>query len=172
MNQVPLIPESNTGHSGFNSVRRRHLHRSQHRPVQSPTTPERNANTLSNPPSPVSQSTVIQRGGVSKEHKGFSSELRLLCDQSRALSALRQRLMDPDLFFGDDVRGDLSYGVCEVSIPYKRTPGTLPEPSIWSLEFTQDPRKHVVLMENRTPAGCGILDGSCGRKLTPRPLAS
>ena len=41
----------------------------------------------------------------------------------------------------------MAYGTCEVSIPYRRKPGTLPEPSILRLEFSQDPAKHVVLME-------------------------
>lgn len=98
-----------------------------------------------NHPSLITEATVIQREGISKEHKGFSSELVYFAT-NREPSGTPEALRDPDLFFGD-VRGDLSYGVCEVSIPYKRTPGTLPEPSIWSLEFTQDPQKHVVLME-------------------------
>jgi esterase/lipase superfamily enzyme len=107
-------------------------------------TPDRNANGSAQQ-SPVTEATVIQRKGVSKEHKGFSSELVYFAT-NREPSGTPEALRDPDLFFGD-VRGDLSYGVCEVSIPYKRTPGTLPEPSIWSLEFAQDPQKHVVLME-------------------------
>ncbi len=109
-----------------------------------PVTPDRNANSSSQQ-SLVTEATVIHREGVSKEHKGFSSELVYFAT-NREPSGTPESTKDPDLFFGDD-RGDLSYGVCEVSIPYKRTPGTLPEPSIWSLEFTQDPQKHVVLME-------------------------
>lgn len=96
-------------------------------------------------PSTVTSKTIIQRDGVPQKHKGFSSELVYFAT-NREPSAAAIALKDPDLFFGDEP-GDLSYGVCEVSIPYKRTPGTLPEPSIWSLEFTQDPQKHVVLME-------------------------
>ena len=109
-----------------------------------PVTPERNVN-VTDQQSPVTEATTIQRDGLSKEHKGFSSELVYFAT-NREPSGTPEALRDPDLFFGD-VRGDLSYGVCEVSIPYKRTPGTLPEPSIWTLEFTQDPQKHVVLME-------------------------
>lgn len=109
-----------------------------------PVTPERNVNA-SNQQSQVTEATVIQREGLTKEHKGFSSELVYFAT-NREPSGIPDALRDPDLFFGD-VRGDLTYGVCEISIPYKRTPGTLPEPSIWSLEFTQDPQKHVVLME-------------------------
>ena len=109
-----------------------------------PVVPDRNADA-SDDPAVVAQTVVIQRDGVSKEHKGFSSELVYFAT-NRDPSGAPEAQKDPDLYFGDD-RGDLSYGVCEVSIPYKRAPGTLPEPSIWSLEFTQDPQKHVVLME-------------------------
>lgn len=109
-----------------------------------PTTPDGDT-TESAPQTPVNVATVIQRDGMTKEHKGFSSEL-VYYATNREPSGTAEALKDPDLFFGDD-RGDLSYGVCKVSIPYKRTPGTLPEPSIWSLEFTQDPKQHVVLME-------------------------
>ena len=108
-----------------------------------PVTPDRKANASAQ--SAVTSKTVIQRDGVSQKHKGFSSELVYFAT-NREPSAAAIALKDPDLFFGDEP-GDLSYGVCEVSIPYKRTPGTLPEPSVWSLEFTQDPQKHVVLME-------------------------
>ena len=108
-----------------------------------PVTPDRKANASAQ--SAVTSKTVIQRDGVSQKHKGFSSELVYFAT-NREPSAAAIALKDPDLFFGEEPR-DLSYGVCEVSIPYKRTPGTLPEPSVWSLEFTQDPQKHVVLME-------------------------
>lgn len=109
-----------------------------------PVNPDRNANASSQQSS-VTTATVIQREGTPKEHKGFSSELVYFAT-NREPSGTPEAVKDPDLFFGD-IRGDLSYGVCKVSIPYKRTPGTLPEPSVWSLEFTQDPQKHVVLME-------------------------
>jgi esterase/lipase superfamily enzyme len=109
-----------------------------------PVTPDRRANASAQQ-SAVTSKTVIQRDGVSQKHKGFTSELVYFAT-NREPSATAIAMKDPDLFFGDEP-GDLSYGVCEVSIPYKRTPGTLPEPSVWSLEFTQDPQKHVVLME-------------------------
>ena len=106
--------------------------------------PDRKENASAQQPA-VASKTVIQRDGVSKQHKGFTSELVYFAT-NREPSAFPDAQKDPDLFFGDE-HGDLSYGACEVSIPYKRTPGTLPEPSIWSLEFTQDPQKHVVLLE-------------------------
>ena len=97
------------------------------------------------PTTVISGAKVIRREGATKDHKGFSSE-RVYFATNREPVSTSEAIRDPDLFFGDE-RGDLTYGACEVSIPYKRSPGTLPEPSVLKLEFSQDPQKHVVLME-------------------------
>ena len=47
--------------------------------------------------------------------------------------------------FGND-RGILSFGYCDVSIPRGHRIGELESPSIWRLEFREDPAKHVVLL--------------------------
>jgi esterase/lipase superfamily enzyme len=54
----------------------------------------------------------------------------------------------PSSFYGGDrsLQGRLTYGTCEVSIPRHHEAGELEAPSIWRLEFRQDPGKHVVLM--------------------------
>lgn len=44
-------------------------------------------------------------------------------------------------------RAELSYGTCEVSIPRDHRMGELEAPSIWRLEFREDPEKHVVLLD-------------------------
>jgi len=44
-------------------------------------------------------------------------------------------------------RSEVSYGTCEVSIPRDHRMGELEAPSIWRLEFHQDPKKHVVLLD-------------------------
>lgn len=85
----------------------------------------------------------VRRDGQTREHRGFSPE-RVYFATNREPDPAGEH--DPDLYFGDE-RGQLSYGICEVSIPYKRAPGSLPEPSVLRLEFTQDPAVHVVLME-------------------------
>ncbi|MFN9718302.1 MAG: alpha/beta hydrolase [Planctomycetota bacterium] len=88
---------------------------------------------------------IVRREGLTKNHQGFSTEhVFFATNRDPAESAAMAH--DPDLFFGDE-RGNLSYGTCEVSIPYRRTPGSLPEPSILKLEFSQDPAKHIVLLE-------------------------
>ena len=43
-------------------------------------------------------------------------------------------------------RGRLEYGLAEVSIPRDHAPGVLEAPSVWRLEFREDPSRHVVLM--------------------------
>ena len=51
----------------------------------------------------------------------------------------------PSTWFGGD-RGTLSFGTCEVSIPLGHQLGELESPSWLRLEFTEDPREHVVLL--------------------------
>lgn len=51
----------------------------------------------------------------------------------------------PDEMFGVD-RSSLTYGACDVSIPRDHRMGELESPSIWRLEFREDPTKHVVLL--------------------------
>lgn len=46
--------------------------------------------------------------------------------------------------------GALQYGTCEVSIPRDHRMGELEAPSIWRLEFREDPEKHVVLLAVET----------------------
>jgi esterase/lipase superfamily enzyme len=51
---------------------------------------------------------------------------------------------DPNEKYGGD-RGTLVLGEAEVSIPRDHRLGELESPSIWRLEFSEDPEKHVVL---------------------------
>jgi esterase/lipase superfamily enzyme len=51
----------------------------------------------------------------------------------------------PDKMFGGR-RSRLTYGSCDVSIPRDHQMGELESPSIWKLEFREDPEKHVVLL--------------------------
>jgi esterase/lipase superfamily enzyme len=51
----------------------------------------------------------------------------------------------PDEMFGND-RSILTYGTCNVSIPREHRMGELESPSIFRLQFRQDPSKHVVLL--------------------------
>ncbi|GBF25801.1 hypothetical protein MnTg02_00835 [bacterium MnTg02] len=53
--------------------------------------------------------------------------------------------IDPAEKYGIN-RGQISYGICTVSIPRDHRLGELEAPSIWRLEFSEDPKKHVVLL--------------------------
>ena len=55
---------------------------------------------------------------------------------------------EPANFYGSDrdPNETLSLGTCDVSIPRDHRPGELEAPSIWRLEFREDPAKHVVLL--------------------------
>ncbi len=51
--------------------------------------------------------------------------------------------------FGTE-RGELTYGTTRVSIPRDHRMGQLESPSIWKLEFREDPEKHVVMLDVTT----------------------
>jgi esterase/lipase superfamily enzyme len=51
----------------------------------------------------------------------------------------------PTAFFGSG-RGELRFGVAEVSIPAGHDRGELESPAWWKFEFRSDPRKHVTLL--------------------------
>ncbi|XCN71616.1 MAG: alpha/beta hydrolase [Candidatus Electrothrix aestuarii] len=56
-------------------------------------------------------------------------------------------------YFGGKRGRKISYGTASVSIPRDHKMGELEKPSIWRLEFRQDPEKHVVLLGiNELPA--------------------
>jgi len=62
----------------------------------------------------------------------------------------RTQSTKPSEFFGIE-RSELSYGTCEVSIPKDHRMGAIEAPSMWRLQFREDPEKHVVLL-SVTPA--------------------
>ncbi|MEP1535755.1 MAG: alpha/beta hydrolase [Paracoccaceae bacterium] len=51
----------------------------------------------------------------------------------------------PARMFGSGLASGLNYGIAEVTIPRTHTPGQFETPSVWKLEFTEDPAKHVML---------------------------
>lgn len=44
-------------------------------------------------------------------------------------------------------RSDLTYGTCDVSIPKIHALGHVERPSIWKLEFSENPARHILLRE-------------------------
>ncbi|HEY6767747.1 MAG TPA: alpha/beta hydrolase [Candidatus Sulfotelmatobacter sp.] len=66
-----------------------------------------------------------------------------------ATDRLLKREAKGQCVYGNDRAKDevLQLGECEVSIPATHTMGELESPSIWRLEFSPDPRHHVVLLQ-------------------------
>lgn len=81
----------------------------------------------------------IAPGGVSPD--GYILK-RVLYGTNRR----RSGELKPNKFFGSK-RGGLQTGYCMVSIPDRHVTGNLEAPSWTRLEFTEDPKKHVVLMQ-------------------------
>jgi esterase/lipase superfamily enzyme len=54
---------------------------------------------------------------------------------------------DPKKRFGNNWADNehISYGACDVQLPNERKVGALPRPSIFRLQFREDPNKHIVL---------------------------
>lgn len=77
--------------------------------------------------------------GGDYEAGGFSKE-RVYFVTNRDRNANSE---DPNEYFVSEL-SSLRFGYCDVSIPYKRERGTLPEPG-W-FEWKEDPKKHVVLL--------------------------
>lgn len=52
--------------------------------------------------------------------------------------------------FGGDRGAEISYGSVFVSIPREHQVGGIERPSIWRLEFSEDPRKHMMIVRRAT----------------------
>lgn len=68
----------------------------------------------------------------------------------------------PDEMFGVD-RSALTYGTCDVSIPRDHRMGELESPSIWRLEFREDPSNHIVLLSTAISAKDEYFDNLAAR---------
>ncbi len=76
--------------------------------------------------------------------RGFTRvEIMYATDRARGTDA-------PEHFYSDRRRIgdgiDWEFGTCEVSIPYTHRPGEIERPTIWRLEFRENPARHVVLL--------------------------
>jgi esterase/lipase superfamily enzyme len=55
----------------------------------------------------------------------------------------------PRHFYGVRDSDEMSLGTCEISIPKFKPVGEVPRPSLWRLEFRENLKKHVVLLNHR-----------------------
>jgi esterase/lipase superfamily enzyme len=74
--------------------------------------------------------------------------LTLLAGVATTMARWRSEELNPGnhIGYGND-RGELQVGTCQVSIPKYHEVGVVERPSILRLDFREDPRKHVVLLE-------------------------
>ena len=70
----------------------------------------------------------------------------------------------PARFYGYGRAEALDYGIAEVTIPRTHVPGSLAAPTIWKLEFSEDPTKHVML-QSVTPVAADNFFGSMRERL-------
>jgi esterase/lipase superfamily enzyme len=81
----------------------------------------------------------MMRNGDKDHGEYVEVEVFYATDRSRGSST------EPNNFYASG-RGKLEYGVTGVSIPRRHKRGELESPVWWKLEFTEDPARHVVLL--------------------------
>ncbi len=90
-------------------------------------------------PAPADQGAVVSNYAVVKVYFATDRQRDVGKPPARRFSGERSTGMSK----GNDA---LSYGSCDVSIPRDHRMGQLESPSLWRLEFREDPAKHVVLL--------------------------
>lgn len=70
-------------------------------------------------------------------------------DQVRVFFAT-DRKADENIHFGGERGAEISYGSVFVSIPREHQVGAIERPSIWRLEFSEDPREHMMIVRQTT----------------------
>lgn len=92
-------------------------------------------------PAPADKNAVVSNYAVVKVY--FATDRRRDVGKPPAQRFSGQRSMTAGNGADD---GPLSYGSCDISIPRDHRMGQLESPSLWRLEFREDPAKHVVLL--------------------------
>ena len=90
---------------------------------------------------PTDKSAVVSNYAVVKVYFATDRQRDLGKPPARRFSGERSQAISSG---NDD--GSLSYGSCDISIPRDHRMGQLESPSLWRLEFRDDPAKHVVLL--------------------------
>lgn len=88
-------------------------------------------------PAPADKSTVVSNYAVVKVYFATDRQRDVGKPPAQRFSGER------NIMSGN---GPLAYGSCDISIPRDHRMGQLESPSLWRLEFRDDPAKHVVLL--------------------------
>lgn len=92
---------------------------------------------------PADKSAVVSNYAVVKVYFATDRQRNVGKPPAQRFSGERSKGMSSGNGGGD---GQLSYGSCDISIPRDHRMGQLESPSLWRLEFRNDPAKHVVLL--------------------------
>ena len=95
-------------------------------------------------PAPADKSAVVSNYAVMKVYFATDRQRDVGKPPAQRFSGERSKGMSSGNGGGD---GLLSYGSCDISIPRDHRMGQLESPSLWRLEFRDDPAKHVVLLD-------------------------
>ncbi|MGK5037009.1 alpha/beta hydrolase [Janthinobacterium sp. LB3P118] len=95
-------------------------------------------------PAPADKSAVVSNYAVVKVYFATDRQRDVGKPPARRFSGERSKGVNSGNGGGD---GALSYGSCDISIPRDHRMGQLESPSLWRLEFRDDPAKHVVLLD-------------------------
>jgi esterase/lipase superfamily enzyme len=95
------------------------------------------------PPTKSPTGATVRSPAVSD--KGFT-RVRIFYATDRLRSGDTPNESYSDQRRGEDAGAAFELGQCDVGIPYKHAPGEVERPSVWRLEFREDPAKHVVLL--------------------------
>ncbi|HEU4818824.1 alpha/beta hydrolase [Janthinobacterium sp.] len=88
-------------------------------------------------PSPADKSSVVSNYAVVKVYFATDRQRDVGKPPAQRFSGERNIM---------EGNGPLSYGSCDISIPRDHRMGQLESPSLWRLEFRDDPAKHVVVL--------------------------
>jgi len=89
---------------------------------------------------------IIPKPRGMQKDKLYSTVKTYFATDRKAIAS--SELSDKIQFSGE--KGSVQYGTCDVSIPASHVRGNIERPSIWKLELTEDPNKHVVVLKAKT----------------------
>lgn len=97
-------------------------------------------------PAPADKSAVVSNYAVVKVYFATDRQRDVGKPPAQRFSGERSTGMSNGNGGNGGSDGPLSYGNCDISIPRDHRMGQLESPSLWRLEFRDDPAKHVVLL--------------------------
>jgi esterase/lipase superfamily enzyme len=97
-------------------------------------------------PAPADKSAVLSNYAVVKVYFATDRQRDVGKPPAQRFSGERSTGMSNGNGGNGGGDGPLSYGSCDISIPRDHRMGQLESPSLWRLEFRDDPAKHVVVL--------------------------